>query len=195
MEIFTNFDHFSWFFNTPWKHQILVIVNMGIQHRGWKIFIGSFILRCIHSDWSICFRFSHRSVFSLHDKTTHAIFLPTHPYKARIPKFGILNLDIISIPSIATPTHWEFSMSILKNNVWVSLLRVWILGIWALIIWVDARFMMKKNLKQRVWFYRVLVISYEHEITSSWLFRHVHQIFRNRFICQKWKRESKLIIW
>ena len=36
----------------------------------------------------------------------------------------------ISMPSIAAPTHWEFSMSIktiymylFKNNVWVSLLR------------------------------------------------------------------------
>ena len=38
----------------------------------------------------------------------------------------------VSMPSIATPTHWEFSMSILKNNVWVSLLRAWIFGIWAL---------------------------------------------------------------
>ena len=36
------------------------------------------------------------------------------------------------MPSIATPTHWEFSMSILKNNVGVLLLRAWIFGIWAL---------------------------------------------------------------
>ena len=36
------------------------------------------------------------------------------------------------MPSIATPTHWEFSMSILKNNVWVSLLRASIFGIWTL---------------------------------------------------------------
>ena len=53
-------------YKTLRNSKILVIVNMEIQHGGWKIFIWSFILRCIHSDWSICFRFSHRSVFSLH---------------------------------------------------------------------------------------------------------------------------------
>ena len=38
----------------------------------------------------------------------------------------------ISMPSIATPTHcfWVYSYWIL--NVWVSLLRAWIFGIWAI---------------------------------------------------------------
>ena len=61
----------------------------------------------------------------------------------RIPRFNLITIFHlflfhlrpiyqISMPSIATPTHWEFIMSILKNNVWVSLLRTWIFGIWTL---------------------------------------------------------------
>ena len=66
-------------YKTLRNSKILVIVNMEIQHGGWKIFIWSFILRCIHSDWSICFRFSHRSVFSLHFKTAYEIFILCPP--------------------------------------------------------------------------------------------------------------------
>ena len=39
--------------------------------------------------------------------------------------------------SIATPTHWKFSMSILKNNVLVSLLRAWMFGLWALLVMIE----------------------------------------------------------
>ena len=66
-------------YKTLRNSKILVIVNMEIQHGGWKIFIWSFILRCIHSDWSICFRFSHRSVFSLHFKSAYEIFILCPP--------------------------------------------------------------------------------------------------------------------
>ena len=54
----------------------------------------------------------------------------------------------ISMPSIATPTHWELSMSILKNNVWVSLLRASIFGIWGLYFTVDPLILLKYGLSQ-----------------------------------------------
>ena len=43
--------------------------------------------------------------------------------------FRVTPIYQISMTSLATPTHWEFSMSLLKNNVWVSLLSAWIFGI------------------------------------------------------------------
>ena len=55
-----------------------------------------------------------------------------HMENLHVRNFLGINIIMLLVISLATPLHWEFSISILKNNFWVSPMRASIFRIWGL---------------------------------------------------------------